>query len=114
MSTLGFIFLASGTSVFWLFMYLAGAGVTMGISSTTSSALFAEFYGTKKLGSIKGFLSFFIVLSTAITPVVVGYFLDSKISMGIIVWGMIFLTLCSIVLSYIACQFQPKKQRLLF
>jgi len=101
---LGLVFLVTNSSVFWVFIYLASAGMTMGTSMNAGNALFAELYGTKKLGSIKGLLSFFIVFSTAATPVVMGRFLDLKINLDFVLWGMVLLTIFGVLLSWIACQ----------
>lgn len=60
-----------------LFVYLGLAGLTVGTGSNIKSVIFAEYYGVKVLGTINGFLTSCMVFSTAISPLVLGWMLDS-------------------------------------
>lgn len=78
----------------WIFFTLTGIAASIG--SLSSTAMWAEIYGTANLGAIKSTVSTFMVFSTAIGPVVVGLGLASveafSLSMGItaaIVVGLI-------------------------
>lgn len=69
----------------WIFFTLTGIAASIG--SLSSTAMWAEIYGTANLGAIKSTVSTFMVFSTAIGPVVVGLGLGSvesfSFSMGI-------------------------------
>ena len=51
-------------------------GITSGIQSTLTSAVWAEFYGTKHLGSIKALAKSTMVLGSALGPGITGYVID--------------------------------------
>lgn len=60
----------------WAFIYLALAGVAVGMGANIKQSFWAEAYGTAELGAIKGKVAFVIVLSTAISPLLMGWLLD--------------------------------------
>lgn len=64
----------------WIFFTLTGIAASIG--SLSSTAMWAEIYGTANLGAIKSTVSTFMVFSTAIGPVVVGLGLGSLESFG--------------------------------
>jgi len=97
----GFIW---GQHPFWAFFYLAGAGITMGIGMTITGALWAELYGTKYLGSIKGLTSSMIVFSTAISPPIVGALLDSGMNVPAILFGMLLMVAVGVIVASVICQ----------
>ena len=72
-------------------LYLALAGVSMGLSGTLMGALWPELYGTRHLGAIRALVQASMVLATALAPVLVGLLLDRGITMaqtalGLLVW----------------------------
>jgi len=85
----GLLCLMYGNSIFWGFVYLSLCGITIGIDMTIKGAVYAELYGTKQLGSIKGVMSSLMVLSTAILPVLMGRFLSSQDLMKFSLWFML-------------------------
>jgi MFS family permease len=75
--------LAAGVAFLLLFdggwaayAFMTCLGVTTGISGTAKSALWAELYGIRNLGAIKAMLASLMVVSTAASPVLVGFLLD--------------------------------------
>jgi len=104
---LGFFALAAGGSSGWMFFYFAGAGMTMGHGMTVGNALFAELYGTRNLGSIRGVVSFSIIFSTALAPLVMGHFLDSAVSLGQILSGMISFCVLGVFMTWWALRVRP-------
>jgi MFS family permease len=62
------------------FVYMALTGVTMGLGSTLKSALWAEMYGTKMIGTVQSLFASLMVLSTSISPILVGWMLDSTMT----------------------------------
>ncbi|MDZ7718544.1 MAG: MFS transporter [Balneolaceae bacterium] len=64
------------------FVYLGLIGATMGFSSTIKSALWAEMYGTKVIGTVQSAFASLMVFSTALSPFLVGWLLDQSVSMN--------------------------------
>lgn len=71
-----------------IFLLLAGA--SMGMSSPVKSALIAELYGTEKIGTVRSLFTMFMVVSTAIGPILVGNLMDFNVELKWII-GLIFL-----------------------
>jgi MFS family permease len=67
MTLIGFIFL----------------GITSGANTTLPNAFWAEFFGTKYLGTIKAAAAAAMVLGSAIGPAITGLLLDFDISLDI-------------------------------
>jgi len=57
--------------------YLANAALTTGASGVVVNAMWAESYGVSHLGAIKAMTSAMMVFATAISPVALGWMLDS-------------------------------------
>lgn len=66
-------------------VYLTLTGITMGLSSTTKTALLAEVYGTENLGSIRAMSTTVMVFSTALSPAIFGLILDQGLSFQFII-----------------------------
>ncbi len=105
---LGLLCLIEGQHWIWTFFYLSGAGMTMALSMTIGTALWAEIYGTKHLGSIQGFMFFIVVLSTAVAPPVMGWMLDRQWNLEAILGGMIFLIGIGIICTWVGAFFIRK------
>ena len=75
-STVGFLVLSFSGTLFLASIGISMIGVTSGIQSTLSSAFWAEFYGTKNLGSIKALATSTMVLGSALGPGITGYAID--------------------------------------
>lgn len=60
----------------WVMPYLALIGFNTGLYFTTSSALWAELYGTRFLGGIKSLVGALGVFASALGPVSIGLLLD--------------------------------------
>ncbi len=89
----------------WIFFTLTGIAASIG--SLSSTAMWAEIYGTANLGAIKSTVSTFMVFSTAIGPVVVGLGLGSLESFGfsmgitgVVVLGLITLGYFSVRMAF--------------
>ena len=59
------------------FSYMFLFGATMGAGGTIKSALWAEVYGTKMIGTVRSLFSSLMVLSTAVSPFLTGWALDN-------------------------------------
>lgn len=80
-----------GSWVALLFMILLG--ITIGASSPVIGSLWAEVYGTGKLGSIRSLMTSLMMISTAASPILFGVLIDRGISLGTLYgaagWGVI-------------------------
>lgn len=59
------------------YAFMALLGVTFGLNGATETALWAELYGTRHLGAIKSMLTSVIVVSTALSPPLVGFLVEA-------------------------------------
>lgn len=81
------------------FVYLGLIGATMGFASTLKSALWAELYGTDVIGTVQSFFASLMILSTSISPFLVGWLLDESVSMNSILMIAIITSILSGILS---------------
>ncbi|BFM20351.1 MFS transporter [Gilvimarinus japonicus] len=77
-AALGVLGFCNGQWVAPVFMILLGT--TIGVVGPITGALWAEVYGTGKLGSLRSLMTAFMVLSTAISPVLFGALIDAGIT----------------------------------
>jgi MFS family permease len=63
------------------FAFLALIGLNTGAVFTLIAALFAELYGTRHLGAVRGLVSSFTVFGTALAPGVTGLLLDAGVAL---------------------------------
>lgn len=77
------------------FVYMALIGVTMGIGSTLKSALWAELYGTQMIGTVQSLFATLMVFSTALSPILVGWMLDSTLT----IYSVLLVAILSSVIS---------------
>ena len=61
--------------------YLVAVGVTSGMSATVGTAVWAELYGVLRIGAIRAFTAALGVFSSALSPVTIGWLIDSGVSM---------------------------------
>ncbi len=62
------------------FVYMGLIGVTMGMGTTLKAALFTEIYGADKIGTVQSLFATIMVLSTALSPFLVGWMLDNAVT----------------------------------
>lgn len=92
---LGLLPFAFMESILGALIFLVLAGITVGISGTVQTALIAEIYGTEKMGAIRSVFTMFMVVSTALGPLLVGMLIDAGIDFQTIILvlcGGMFLT----------------------
>jgi MFS family permease len=66
------------TDAQWMFpFFYALLGISSGIGTTVSTAVQAEVYGQKVLGKMRSYFTTLLVLSTALSPPFMGFFLDN-------------------------------------
>jgi MFS family permease len=79
--TIGFLVAILYTGALSAFIYMGLIGITLGLSSTLKSALWAELYGTDMIGTVQSLFSSIMVLSTALSPFIVGWMLDNSFTL---------------------------------
>lgn len=63
------------------FIFMAGAGCSSGIAFATVGAIWPERYGVRHLGAIRSQVSVMMVISTAISPPLIGSLVDQGLTM---------------------------------
>jgi MFS family permease len=81
-------------------LFLLFAGVTTGIAGTVKTAVLAEVYGVEKLGTIRSLFTMFMVLSTALGPLIIGMLIDY----GVPFYGLMLFLLGMLVLATLNAQ----------
>jgi len=84
MATVAFV--SGGSSVL---IMLGLIGLSIGCSGPVGGALWAEVYGTERLGSIRSMVSSFGVWSTSLSPVIFGVLIDQGVSYQLLSYGLI-------------------------
>ena len=83
------LFIAAFAVPAWaVFAYLAGFGLTAGALFTVMNALWAELYGTRHLGAVRGVVSALMVFGTALGPGLTGVLLDLGVGLEAQLAGM--------------------------
>lgn len=95
----GLIFLAIGDHKIFALVYMILLGMTASLGTLTGVAIWAEMYGSKNLGAIKSMVTTFMVVSTALGPIVIGWALEISLEMTLYTFSGIILLL--ILLSYL-------------
>lgn len=94
---LGLVPMIFTNSIFAALFFLVMAGITAGIAGTVKTSLVAEVYGINNLGSVRSFFNMFMVLSTALGPLVVGIMMDNGINFNMIILCLLLLTIAAII-----------------
>ena len=81
------------TPIYWMIV-----GVTGGLNSPVMSALYAEIYGTRSLGTVRSLFTFVMVLSTALGPVVYSFFLGRGLNFDQIHFGFVAVILINMLI----------------
>ena len=76
----GLLALASSDHWSAAILYMGLTGVTVGVRITIGGAIWAEIYGVENLGAIRSLATSFMVVSTALSPVVFGWLIDYGVS----------------------------------
>ena len=85
----GIVFLLVFQEPWAAYAYMAFMGVTNGLSANVKSAMWAELYGVQHLGSIKSMMTALMVVSTAASPVIVGFVLESEPGLAPLLWAAV-------------------------
>jgi MFS family permease len=80
---IAFILFAFGETLYSALLGFIFLGITSGANATLPNAFWAEFFGTKYLGSIKAAAAAAMVLGSAIGPTLTGILLDFEFTLNI-------------------------------
>lgn len=86
--SLGLLAFALIDSIFGALTFLLMMGITVGMSGTIKSSILAEVYGIEKLGAIRSLYTMFMVVSTALGPLLVGFMIDNGLSIETIMLSL--------------------------
>ncbi len=81
------------------FVYMGLLGASMGAAGTIKSALWAEMFGTGMIGTVRSLFSSIMVFSTAVSPLLLGWWLDSGVTIQSIFYIALATTLAGGLLS---------------
>ena len=100
--TAGFLLLALGEGSWVPAVSFALFGFSVGSGGPIKSAIWAELYGVCHLGAIKSMFATFMILSTAASPALFGWILDSSQSAYGLLTSLCLSSLCASALAWIA------------
>lgn len=83
-------------------LFMLGAGMSSGATPIIAISTWTEIYGVAQIGGIRSLSSSLMVLSTAITPVFIGWLIDWHISFDFIVSGLLLYMLIAAVIAAFA------------
>ena len=86
-----------GAWVAIILMALLGTGI--GITSPVVGALWAEVYGTKNLGSIRSLVTSMVIISTSMSPILLGVLIDHQASGNQILFALAAYAVLATILS---------------
>ncbi len=81
---LGLFVLLLGQHKLLALIYMFLLGMTASLGSLSGVAIWAELYGVKNLGAIKSMTTTFMVISTALGPIVLGYSIQRSLNLTLI------------------------------
>ncbi len=99
---LALLFLLLADGYLSIILFLGFLGVAIGFGGPLGSALWAELYGKKHLGGIRSMVAAFVVVATAVSPILFGLAIDNHYSILTIVSTVSVLGLIVIGLSKLA------------
>ena len=107
----GLVILSQTSSLAWGGVFLALTGVTVGFQSTVTTPFWSEMYGSKHLGSIKSLGASAMVFCTALSPFVIGWYIDRGTSMDTLAIGAAIIIFLTSALAWYACELRATSMR---
>lgn len=84
---IGLLILSGSDSLLAAALFMVGMAVSTGGQAAITSPFFSERYGNRYLGSIKSLGTFTMVLLSAVSPVLMGWFIDRGVSIDALAVG---------------------------
>jgi MFS family permease len=105
---IGLVLLAVSSNIIGGGVFLALMGITVGFQSTVSAPFWSEMYGIKHLGSIKSLATSVMVLSTAISPIIIGGYIDHGIKIETLAMASAIFVFLTSALAWYTCQVRQR------
>lgn len=99
---IGLLVLSSSSSILAAVIFMFLMGCSTATQSALSAPFFAERYGNKHFASIKSLASFIMVFTTAISPVILGMFIDRGVSIDVLARSSAFYAFFVTTVAYVA------------
>ena len=100
----GLLVLASSSSILTAVVFMVCMALSTAGQASSGGPFYSERYGNKNLGAIKSLGSFYMVLMTAVSPIILGYFIDQSVSMNVLALGGVVYALIVSVVAGFACK----------
>lgn len=104
----GLVILAMTSDIIWGGVFLALTGITVGFQSTVSAPFWTEMYGSKHLGAIKSLATSVMVFSTAISPIILGWYIDQGTDMETLAMASATFVFLTSALAWYACRLRQQ------
>jgi|TARA_R110002072_G_scaffold114827_6_gene245006 MFS family permease len=101
------VFLAAFDQPLALSAFMVAAGVGTGVYSVSVGALLPELYGVRHLGAIRSLGTSLMVLSTALSPAVMGLVIDAGGGVALLALGCVLWVLIASLLTPVALKLKP-------
>lgn len=108
----GILILAYLDDPIWAWAYLALSGATGGLRQTIAPVMWAEFGGTRHIGSIRSMAATLSVFASALGPPAMGYMMDAGVSLENMVIGtVIYIAIASGMIWYACVRLVRQRSR---
>lgn len=94
--------LALGASPWIAVVYFVLMGLTAGASGSVLSALWAELYGPSRVAAVRSVTAGVTVVSTAVSPAILGLLLERGVGFAVIQWAGVVLACAASIASWMA------------
>ena len=109
---LGFFTLSNSDAIVIAAVFMLLMGISTGAQAAISAPFYAERYGNKHFASIKSLASFAMIISTATSPIVFGWFIDRGVSMDTLAFYSSAYALIATIVGYFAWRLSLSKSKL--
>ncbi len=106
----GILILAYMDDPLWAWAYLALSGVTGGLRQTIAPVMWAEFGGTRHIGSIRSMAATLSVFASALGPPALGWMIDAGFRLETMVIGTVIYIAIASGLIWFACAAQLRRR----
>jgi hypothetical protein len=105
----GLLVVGFGESAFSPIFALTLVGLSQGGANATVGAIWPERYGVRHVGAIRSVVQSVMVVSTALSPILVGFLLDHDLSIINLATALAVLTFASLIMASQATPYQARR-----
>ena len=106
---IGLMILSSSNSLLVAVIFMLCMSISSASQSTVSAPFFAERYGSKNLGAIKSLGTFMMVMMSAVSPFILGWCIDRRVSMDSLALGGALYVVVTSSMALLAYRFSLKE-----